>query len=130
MSLMSWIRGFAGVIVGYAVAAGANMAWVMYWYVNRSDASGWLLVISTIVFFALSGTIAGWIAGAIAKPVRSTAGLTLGVVLAGVAALNLWMGAAIEPTWHTVLALLIQAPAATHGARYGRTKVEVGRPPR
>ncbi len=114
---MLWLRGIGGVVAGYVFAAYANMGWVLWWYFGDRTMHIGLLGILTIAMFAASGWVGGALLKLIAGPTTRIAGnvATALIVLAG--AVNLGMGVAAEPAWHTLMAILVQAPVLLLAAR-------------
>ena len=116
---MTWLRALAGVLVGYVTAALANMGWVFAWHLPDRGVSIWVLAPLTVVMFAVTGLVAGRLAAAATGDRRILAGYVAAglVVLAGI--VNLSLGAAAEPAWHTLFSIVVQAPALLLGARSG-----------
>lgn len=114
---MRWVRLVVAVIVGYLVAVLANSAWVLYWYVDASTSTSGALVAMTVVMFAATGIFAGALLRPIAGPATRPAAYVLGGLLALVGIVNIALGVAVEPSWHTLLAIVIQAPAVILGSR-------------
>lgn len=117
MQSVLWLRGIASVVAGYVLAAYANMAWVMWWHVGERPLNVVLLGLLTAVMFAASGWVAGALLKLIAGPAARVAGNVAAALLVLAGVVNLAMGAALEPGWHTLMAILIQAPVLLLGSR-------------
>lgn len=114
---MIWLRGIGGVIAGYVLAAYANMAWVLWWYIGERSLTVLLLGPLTFLLFAGSGWVAGALLKLIAGPAARVAGIVAAALVAAAGVANLALGVAAEPGWHTILAILVQAPVLLLASR-------------
>lgn len=104
---MGVVRVVGAALVGFIVYASGLMGLVFLWFMGRDapvqGIEHLFNVLLLLVLAAAASQVAVWISGQRRKPAL----IGLAVLILGVGTLNISLGQAIEPSWFTVLEMII-----------------------
>jgi hypothetical protein len=116
----STARTIGGIVVGYLTfAVGAVLIFALSGRDAHAAVSPWFLAVSVVagVILALG---AGYIAGRVARRADNLAGIAVASIIALGAVVSLAFSPGGGAIWSQLAALVLMAPAAVVGGRWGR----------
>lgn len=104
---MGGVRVVGAALLGFIVYAGGLMGLVFLWFMRRDapvqGVEHLFNVVLLLVLAAAASQVTVWVAGQRGKPAL----IGLAVLILAVGTLNISLGQAIEPSWFTLLEMII-----------------------